>query len=75
MEENYYGKLAKHDRDVEQGWDNDKKSFKRDEMEYELGHETNGPKTTYTPRFGMMIDGKLWKKDGQPVSISISRFI
>jgi hypothetical protein len=54
--------------------DNNKRSFKRAELEFELGHETRGdrrytPKTT-SAKYGIEIDGKLWKKAGVPVSFN-----
>lgn len=47
----------------------DRDSFKRREMEKELGHETK-PKRQAPTQSGpvyLMIDGKVWKKEGKPV--------
>ena len=77
LDENYYSYLAKQDRDMQRGCDNDKRAFKRDELEHELAHEDEprSYKPAYKPsapaqRFGMEIDGKLWKKEGQPVTFT-----
>jgi hypothetical protein len=45
--------------------DGSKSAFKAAELGQELGHEKNEPE-----KFNIKIDGKIWKKDGQPVSFS-----
>lgn len=64
------------DEKVEEGFDGGKRTFKRAELEFELGHEDRaaGNRTfSYSkPRdelrsFGIEINGRLFKREGEPV--------
>lgn len=74
--------LKMTDKNVEEGYgsfDGGKRAFKRAELEHELGHETRetGNRTfSYSkPRaelgsFGIEINGRLFKREGEPVKFS-----
>ena len=48
--------------------DNEKRSFKRQELEQELGHEVDDKNHSFARvKYGIEIDGVLWKRDGEPV--------
>lgn len=64
-----------YERDEQRAMDNDKRSFKRNELDFELRHETNDAPRKWGsksggPKYGIEIDGKLWKKAGEPVSFN-----
>lgn len=63
-------KIAEKLNIVKEGWgDYDRRSFKRKELEAELGHEDRAERNrTFTPvKYGIEIDGKLWMRDGKAV--------
>ena len=49
----YHDELSSLDRDTERGWDQEKRDFKRQELQHELGHERNNIQVS--------INGKPWK--------------
>ena len=47
--------------------DREKRDFKRRELDFELRHETEGNRTFTPVKYGIEIDGRLWKKEGKAV--------